>query len=233
MNFYTILVIFVILTLGVFTLNSAFAQVDPLSDIVFLQTGEFNTDEKQFQISNDIIIREFFDGKIVRVSGHTIEGFPYITYSKILDEKIDTDGIIFINGEFIDLLFEEKLVQQESDIGKKDDLAIVVQYSSHTYSKKYAYITMKIFDEEQNKLNNFNQKDGLLQNVNINVLVLDGNNNEFYSSNGTTDEKGFFETRFWIPDNYKRDSLIATIVAENENSKSSKILQMYTIGKEK
>jgi hypothetical protein len=92
---------------------------------------------------------------------------------------------------------------------------------------------MKIFDEEQNKLNNFNQKDGHLQNVNINVLVLDGNNDEFYSSNGTTDEKGFFETRFWIPDNYKRDSLIATIVAENENSKSSKILQMYTISKEK
>ncbi len=92
---------------------------------------------------------------------------------------------------------------------------------------------MKIFDEEQNKLNNFNQKDGRLQNVNINVLVLDGNNNEFYSSNGTTDEKGFFETRFWIPDNYKRDSLTATIDAEDENSKSSKILQMYTIGKEK
>ena len=233
MNFYTILVIFAILTLGVFTLNSAFAQVDPLSDIVFLQTGELNTDENQFQISNDIIIREFFNGKIVRVSGHTIEGFPYITYSKILDEKIDTDGIIFINGEFIDLLFEEKLVQQESNIEKKDDLAIVVQYSSHTYSKKYAYITMKIFDEEQNKLNNFNQKDGRIPNVDIKVLVVDGRNQEFFSSNGTTDEKGFFETRFWIPDNYKRDSLTATIDAENENSKSSKILQMYTIGKEK
>ena len=232
MNFYTILAIFAILALGVFTVNSAFAQVDPLSDIVFLQTGELNTDENQFQISNDIIIREFFNGKIVRVSGHTIEGFPYITYSKILDEKIDTDGIIFINGEFIDLLFEEKLVQQESNIEKKDDLAIVVQYSSHTYSKKYAYITMKIFDEEQNKLNNFNQKDGRIPNVDIKVLVVDGRNQEFFSSNGTTDDKGFFETRFWIPDNYKRDSLTATIDAENENSKSSKILQMYTIGKE-
>ncbi len=109
MNFYTILTIFAILTLGVFTLNSASAQVDPLSGIVFLQTGELNTDENQFQISNDITIREFFDGKIVRVSGHTIEGFPYITYSKILNEKIETDGIIFINGEFIDLLFDRKI----------------------------------------------------------------------------------------------------------------------------
>ena len=233
MNFYTILALFVILTLGAFSVNFAYSQIDPLSKIEFLQTGKLATDEHQFQISNDITIREFFDGKIVRVSGHTVEGFPYITYSEILDEKIDTDGIIFINGEFIDLLFEEKLVQQESDIEKKDDLAIVVQYSSHTYSKKYAYITMKIFDEEQNKLNNFNQKDGTVPNVDIKVLVIDGRNQEFFSSNGTTDEKGFFETRFWIPDNYKRDSLTATIDAENENSKSSKILQMYTIGKEK
>ena len=149
-----------------------------------------------------------------------------------MNEKIETDGIIFINGEFIDLSFKEKSVQQESVVEKKDDLAIVVQYTSHVFSKKYAYITMKIFDEEQNKLNNFSQKDGRLPNVNINVLVLDGDNNEFYSSNGTTDEKGFFEARFWIPDNYKRDSLTATIDAENENSKSSKILQMFTIGKE-
>ncbi len=67
MNFYTILAIFSILTLGVFTVNSAYAQVDPLSDIVFLQTGELTTDENQFQISNDIVIREFFNGKILRV----------------------------------------------------------------------------------------------------------------------------------------------------------------------
>jgi hypothetical protein len=233
MNFYTILVIFAILTLGVFTLNSAFAQVDPLSDIEFLQTGELNTDENQFQISNDITIREFFDGKIVRVSGHTIEGLPYITYSKILNEKIETDGIIFINGKFIDLLFEEKLVQQESNAEKKEDIAIVIQYTSHTYAKKYAYISTKIFDEEQNKINNFNQKVGLVPDVNIEIVVLDGKSQEFFSTNGTTDTSGLFETRFWIPDNYPRETLTVTIDADNEKSESSKIFQMYTIGKEK
>ncbi len=89
---------------------------------------------------------------------------------------------------------------------------------------------MKIFDEEQNKLNNFNQKDGTVPNVDIKVLVIDGRNQEFFSSNGTTDKKGFFETRFWIPDNYRIDTLTVTIDAENENSKSSKILQIFTFG---
>ncbi len=137
MNFYTILVIFAILTLGVFTLNSAFAQVDPLSDIVFLQTGELNTDENQFQISNDIVIREFFNGKIVRISGHTIEGFPYITYSKIVDDEIDTFGKIFINKKYTNLIFEDQLIQTKNNLinediqEKKDDISILVQYTQY------------------------------------------------------------------------------------------------------
>ena len=232
MNFYTILAIFAILTLGIFTLNSVYAQIDPLSDIVFLQTGELNTDENQFQISNDIVIREFFNGKIVRVSGHTIEGFPYITYSEILDEKIDTDGIIFINGEFVDLSFEEKSVQQESVVERKDDISILTQFTQYVYSKNFANISMYIFDKEQNKLNNYYEKSGRLPNTNINILVLDGENQEFFFNNGTTDDKGFFEARFWIPDNYKRDEFMVTIDAENENSKSSKILQLFTLGNE-
>ncbi len=116
MNFYIILAIFVISTLGIFTINLTSAQVDPLIDIEFLQTGKLNTVENQFHISNEIIIREFFNGNIIRVSGQVIEGFPYITYSKILDDKIDTHGMIFISGKFIDLNFKEKIIQKEINI---------------------------------------------------------------------------------------------------------------------
>lgn len=233
MNFYIIFAIVVFSTLGFVSTNNVFAQVDPLSDIEFFQTGELTTDKHQFQISNDLVIREFFDGKIVRVSGHTVEGFPYIIYSKTLDDEINTYGTIFISNEFVELLFDEELIQIESNVEKKDDLAIVIQYSSHVYAKKYAYISTKIFDEEQNKINNFNQKTGLIPDVNIEILVLDGKNQEFFSTNGTTNASGFFEARFWIPDNYPRETFTATIDAENENSESSKIFQMYTIGKEK
>ncbi len=232
MNFYIILTIFTISSLGVFAINSASAQIDPLADIEFLQSGEINTKENQFHISNEISIREFFNGNIVRVSGQTIEGFPYIIYSKILDDKIDTHGIIFISGKFVKLSFEEKPKQEETDFEKKDDLSILVQYTQRVFSKNFVQIDIKIYDKQQNKLNDFDQKDGTLPNVNIEVLVLNEENQKFYSSNGTTNNNGFFETKFWIPDNYKKDTLIVTINAENENSKSSKILQVFSLGNE-
>ena len=108
MNFYFIAACISVLIIGVSTTDYSFGQIDPLIEIDFLQSGLIYSDTNQFNISNDISIREFFNGNIIRVSGQTIEGFPYITYSKISEEKIDTHGIIFINNQFVKLSFDEK-----------------------------------------------------------------------------------------------------------------------------
>ncbi len=228
MNFYTILAIFVISTLGIFTVNLASAQVDPLIDIVFLQTGELNTVKNQFHISNEISIREFFNGNIFRVSGQTIEGFPYITYSKILDDKINTRGMIFINGQFVDLTFVEKDSEKESVVEKQDNLSIIVKYSQRVYSKESVSISIKIFDPIKNKLNDFYQNYGMISNTQIQVTVMD-NNIEIFSGEGTTNENGLFEIGFINPVD-KVNIYTVTINAENENSMSTKILQIFNLG---
>ena len=228
MNFYTILAIFVISTLGIFTVNLASAQVDPLIDIVFLQTGELNTVKNQFHISNEISIREFFNGNIFRISGQTIEGFPYITYSKILDDKINTRGMIFINGQFVDLTFVEKDSEKESVVEKQDNLSIIVKYSQRVYSKESVSISIKIFDPIKNKLNDFYQNYGMISNTQIQVTVMD-NNIEIFSGEGTTNENGLFEIGFINPVD-KVNTYTVTINAENENSMSTKILQIFNLG---
>jgi len=232
MNFYSISMVFSIMVLGIFTVNFAFAQVDPLIDIEFLQTGELNTVENQFHISNEITIREFFNGNIIRVSGQTIEGFPYIAYSKISDDEIDTHGMIFIGGKFVDLNFEEKIIQEDVIIEKNQDISILVQYTQRIYDKDFARIDIKIYDTEQNRLNDFNLNQGFVPNTNIEVLVVDEDNQEFYSTSGITNDKGLLEIEFYIPENSKRETLTVTINAENENSKSSKILQIFSLGRE-
>ncbi len=228
MNFYIILAIFVISTFGMFTINSTSAQVDPFIDIEFLQTGELNTSENQFHISNEITIREFFNGNIIRVSGQVIEGFPYITYSKILEDEINTHGMIFIGGEFVNLDFEEKIIQEEEIVEKNQDISIVVQYTQRIYEDNFARIDIKIYDKEQNKLNYFDQNYGLVPNTNVKILVIDDENQEYYSTNGTTDGLGLLQIEFFVP-KYTVGEFIVTIDAENENSKTSKILQILSL----
>ena len=230
MNFNIVVVGFFILIIGGVAMNQAYGQVDSLIGIDFLQLGMIYSSENQFQISNDMNIREFSNGNIIRISGQTIEGFPYITYSKISDEKTDTRGVIFVDGVFIKLSFKEKIVQEEVQIEKKDDLSILAEYTQRVYSKQVAQIDVKIYEKQQNRLNDFNLNYGYISNTNIKVMVLDENNQEFYSSSGITDDKGGFTTEFLIPENSNRGTLTITISAENENSESSKVLQIFNLG---
>lgn len=230
MNFFVIFGIFVIFSIGSISINSVSGQIDPLSEIIFFQTGELHTNNNQFQISDEFIVREFSDGNIIRISGQTIEGFPYITYSKISDQNIDTHGSIFINNKFQKLSFSEKTIQTEQSVDKKDDLAIVVQYTQRAHSKQSIFVDVKIFEKEQNKYSDFNQNYGYITNTNIKVTITDDDNLEIFSSTGITNDKGLFETKYLIPDNSKRETLTITINAENDNSISSKILQVFTLG---
>ena len=230
MKNYAILPILLILSISMISTDDVYGQVDLLSDILFLQTGEISTAESQFQISSDVEIREFFGGNIVRISGLTIEGFPYITYSRIIDEKIDTKGIIFINGKFISLSFIEKTIETQNIVKKQDDIAILVQYTQRVYSEKFVKLDIKIFDKKQNKLNDFYQNYGHIQNTNIGITIVNEDNQEIFSSNGITNENGLFQTEYFIPENSKRETLTVTITAESENSKSSKLLQVFSLG---
>ncbi len=123
-----------------------------------------------------------------------------------------------------------KSVLTVTKIGKNDDLQILVQYTQRVYSKEFAQIDVKIYDPIQNKLKDFNQNYGFLTNTNVEIIILDANNEEFYSAVEITNDKGFVETEFYIPERYPRESLTVIINAENENSKSSKILQIFTLG---
>ena len=68
-----------LLVLGIGSIQYSFAQSEIINDVEFLQTGIIHTLQNQFNISNEMDIRELIDGKIIRISGQTVEGFPYIT----------------------------------------------------------------------------------------------------------------------------------------------------------
>jgi len=228
MNFFSIFGIFLLLTIG-FGINSVYAQVDPISDIIFFQTGDIETEENKFSISSDFSIREFFNVDIVRVSGQTIEGFPYITYSKIIDDKINTFGKIFINGEFVKLIFHEVDNNGETlPEQKKDDLSIIVKYSQRVYSNQDILIQIKTFDSEINTKNDFTQNYGLIPNTNIQVDIVD-DGVTIFTENGKSDETGFYETQFRVPVD-KISTYIMTVKSSNDNSESSKILQIIHAG---
>ena len=80
-------------------------------------------------------------------------------------------------------------------------------------------------------MKDFNQNYWFISNTDIKIIILDEDGEEFYSINGINNGRGFFSAEFLIPENSQRQTLTVTINAENENSKSSKILQIFSLGR--
>ena len=220
-------------SLAIPILETATAQIEPINDIKFIQTSKLFTDKKEFVISNEINIREFFDGKIVKITGYTVEGYPYITYSKINNQQIITHGKIFTDDRFVSLVFDQQKVFQIEKISKKeklDNMSIIMQYTERLYSGQTAKIDIKIFDVNQNELKDFNQNYGHIPNTNIKITVLDKNRQTFSSSDGITNERGFYNAEFFIPKNNQAETFTVIINAENDNSKSTKTIQIFNLG---
>ena len=233
MNLNKFLVLIVLFSLGILMIETVTAQIVPINDIEFIQTGKLFTDKKEFTISNEINTREFSDGKIVRIIGYTVEGYPYITYSKIINQQITTHGKIFTDNKFASLVFEQQNISQiekSKNKEKLDNMLILTQYTQRLYSGQTAKIDVKIFDSNQNKSNDFNQNYGYITNTNIKITVLDKNGQIFSSSNGITNERGFYNTGFFIPKNSQSGTFTVIIDAENDNSKSSKTIQIFNLG---
>jgi hypothetical protein len=93
-----------------------------------------------------------------------------------------------------------------------------------------AKIDVKIFDINQNKLNYFNQNYGYVPDTNIKIKVLDINGNIFSSSEGISNNRGFYTTEFFIPKNTQSETFTIIINAENIDSKSSRTLQIFNLG---
>ena len=91
-------------------------------------------------------------------------------------------------------------------------------------------MNIKIFDINQNKSNDFNQNYRYVPNTNIKITVLDKNGQIFSSSDGITNDKRFYNTEFFIPKNNQPETFTVIINAENDNSKSSKTIQIFNLG---
>ena len=62
------------------------------------------------------------------------------------------------------------------------------------------------------------------------VTVLEEEKQVFYSTTGISNDKGLLEIEFLIPENSIRQTFTVITNVENENSKSSKILEIFSLG---
>jgi len=207
-------------------------QIEPESSPI-LESGIISTKNKDYIISNDFDIRQFFYGKILRISGTTIDGNFYYVYHKIIDDEIFSRGKIFLDGKFVPLEFNKKpeQVTKESSMPlEQPEMKILVQQTERVYWKQNFDITIRVFDAKLNTLNDFNQNWGYLADVDVIVEIFNPENELLTSFEGKTDQTGNFEAGFFIFNKTLKGAYTVKISVGPENNQTTETLSMFVLG---
>lgn len=208
-------------------------EIDLVSSSKVLKSGTISTESKDYTISNDLNIRQFFYGKILRMSGTTIDGNFYYVYHRIIDDEISLRGKIFLDGKFVPLEFNkisEQVTEESSTSAEQPEMKILVQQSERIYWEKNYGITIRVFDVELNKFDDFNQNWGYLSDIDVLVEITNPENEPLTSFKGKTDSNGTFEASFLVFHKTMKGEYAVKISVGSENNQATKTLSMFILG---
>jgi len=170
-------------------------------DFVVFQTGIISTDNQDYAISKDFETRIIQDGKIMRLSGITTTGEAYYLYQKMVGDEIIVKGKILVNGVFIPIKYREKIFEPEILIKPETDLIMATKLPLYTYARYPFAISVKVFDAEKNPQTKFEQREGVLKNVFVNVTITNQFDKFVTSLSGITDSTGLFRGSYVVREN--------------------------------
>jgi len=170
-------------------------------NFVVFQTGIISTDYQDYAISKDFETRIIQDGKIMRLSGITTTGEVYYLYQKMADDEIIVKGKILVNGIFIPIKYREQFFEPEILIKPETELIISTKLPQYTYARYSFTISVKVFDAEKNPQAKFEQREGALKNVFVNVTITNQFDKFVTSFSGITDSTGLFLGSYVVREN--------------------------------
>jgi len=170
-------------------------------NLIVFQTGIISTDSQDYAISKDFKTRIIQDGKIMRLSGITTTGETYYLYQKMVGDEIIFKGKILVNGVFIPIKYREKIVEPEIPVELETDLIMATKLPQHTYARYPFIISVKVFDAEKSPQAKFEQREGALKNVFVNVTITNQFDKFVTSFSGITDSTGLFRGSYVVREN--------------------------------
>jgi hypothetical protein len=170
-------------------------------NFVVFQTGIISTDNQDYAISKDFETRIIQNGKIMRLSGITTTGEVYYLYQKMAGDEIIVKGKILVNGVFIPIKYGEKIFEAEIPVEPETELIVTTKLSQYTYARYPFIISVKVFDAEKNPQAKFEQREGVLKNLFVNVTISNQFDKFVTSFSGITDFTGLFRGSYVVREN--------------------------------
>jgi hypothetical protein len=116
-------------------------------------------------------------------------------------DEIIVKGKILVNGVFIPIKYGEKIFEAEIPVEPETELIVTTKLSQYTYARYPFIISVKVFDAEKNPQAKFEQREGVLKNLFVNVTISNQFDKFVTSFSGITDFTGLFRGSYVVREN--------------------------------
>ncbi len=137
----------------------------------------------------------------MRLSGITTTGEAYYLYQKIVNGDIIVKGKILVNRVFVPIKYKENIFEPEIPAKPESKLIISAKLPQYTYARYPMAISVKVFDADKNQQSKFEQENGVLENVFVNVTITNQFDKYVTSFSGKTDSNGLFRGSYVVREN--------------------------------
>ncbi len=206
-----------------------------------LDTGLVSTSSNDYRISNQFEIRHIWPGELMRISGITVDGYPFYAIHKMNSNNIEISGTILVDGKIIPIIkniIEEEpvIVQQTIEepivIIEEDPIPVksVILQPHTTYWRETYNINVKVFEADQNLQNNYWYREYLVPNIPVSVQLNHEDGTHLTTIQGITDQNGLFEGQYYITENIVKGGkyLVEVIVGDETVGYKQNLLTFIT-----
>jgi len=111
------------------------------------------------------------------------------------------------------------------------EMNLLVKHTERLYWKESYLITVRVFDAELNRFNEFDQNWGYITGIDILVEIFNGQDELLTSLSGQTGKTGYYEAQSFVPDKLNpRGVYTVNVTADNGQVELIKTLPLHILG---
>jgi len=197
------------------------------------------------QTTNHDFLLDFSDDVSVNVFGNSfvIKSFeePYLfIYARNVGDNDYVVRVFTVDNGFQRQTFTGTLEPTRENLNELlesetsetlPEMNLLVKHTDRLFWRDSYLITVRVFDAELNRSNDFSQNWGFIPGIDILVEIFNGQDELLQTISGQTGNTGFFESQSFVPDRLNpRGVYTVNVTADNGQVELTKTLPLHILG---
>ncbi len=208
-------------------------KITPTLDLGIVQTTNHDF---LFDFTDDVFVKVYGNSFVIK----SLEEPPLFIYARNVGDNDYVVKVYTVDNGFQKQTFTGTLEPTQKNLNELlepetsetlPEMNLLVKHTDRLFWRDSYLITVRVFDAELNRSNEFDQNWGFIPGIDILVEIFNGQDELLQTISGQTGNTGFFESQSFVPDRLNpRGVYTVNVTADNGQVELTKTLPLHILG---